>query len=63
MWGEITYPYPNFNGCTVEVWEWKSNLISHFTGLVITYPCWDLGFKSIHVSKGQSIQELSENIR
>ena len=22
---EITYPFPNFNGATVEVWEWISN--------------------------------------
>ena len=22
---EITYPFPNFNVCTVEVWEWISN--------------------------------------
>ena len=27
--------------CTVEVWERKSNFIPHFTGYVITYPCWD----------------------
>ena len=27
--------------CIVEVWEWISNFISHFTGHVITYPCWD----------------------
>ena len=26
MWDEITYPFPNFNGCTVEVWEWIGNL-------------------------------------
>ena len=32
-----TYPFPNFNGATVEVWEWISNFIPHF----ITYPCWD----------------------
>ena len=25
VWDEITYPFPNFNGCTVEVWEWISN--------------------------------------
>ena len=25
----ITYPFPNFNGCTVEVWEWTSNFIPH----------------------------------
>ena len=29
MWGEITYPFPNCNGATVEVLEWKSNLIPH----------------------------------
>ena len=41
-WDEMTYPFPNFNGCTVEVWEWISNLISHFIGRVITYACWDM---------------------
>ena len=40
-WDEITYPFPNFNSATVEVWEWISNFIPHFTGHVITYPCWD----------------------
>ena len=39
--GEINYPFPNFNDGTVEVWEWISNFIPHFTGHVITYPCWD----------------------
>ena len=38
---EITYPFPNFNGCTVEVWEWKTNFIPHFIMDLITYPCWD----------------------
>ena len=38
---EITYPFPNFNDTTVEVKELISNLIPHFTGHVITYPCWD----------------------
>ena len=32
MHDEITYPFPNFNGATVEVWEWISNFISHFSG-------------------------------
>ena len=41
VWGEITYPYPNYNGETVKVWEMISNLISHFTEYVITCPCWD----------------------
>ena len=33
-WVEITYPFPSFNGCTVEVWEWINNFILHFNGLV-----------------------------
>ena len=37
---EITNPFPNFNGCPIEVWEGKSNFITHFIGHVITYPCW-----------------------
>ena len=37
MCDEITYPFPNFNGGTVEVWEWISNLILHFTGHVWFY--------------------------
>ena len=36
VWDEITYPYSNFNGSTVEVWEWISNSIPHFAGHVIT---------------------------
>ena len=28
-WDEITFPILNFNGCTIEVWEWISNLISY----------------------------------
>ena len=39
VWDEITYPFPNFNGCTVEVWEWISNCISPFIMDVITHPC------------------------
>ena len=38
---EITYPFPNFNGATIEIWEWMGNFIPHLTGYVITYPCWD----------------------
>ena len=36
MWDKITYPFPNFNGATVEVWEWIRNFISHFTGRMTT---------------------------
>ena len=31
MWDKITYPSPNCNGRIVEVWEWISNFIPHFT--------------------------------
>ena len=37
MWYEITYPFPNFKGEAVEVWEWISNFIPHFIMDVITY--------------------------
>ena len=39
VWGEITYPFPNFNGAAVEVWEWMSNFILLFLMDVITHPC------------------------
>ena len=42
MWDEIIHPSPNFNGETIKDWEGISNFILHFTGNVITYPCWDL---------------------
>ena len=33
LWGEITYPFLNFNGETIEVWELLSNFIPHFNGM------------------------------
>ena len=41
VWDEITYPFPNFNGFTVEVWQWISNFIPRFMMDVITYLCLD----------------------
>ena len=41
MRDEINHPFPNFNGCAVEVWEWINNFIPHLIMDVITYPCWD----------------------
>ena len=38
VWDEIPYPFPNFNGATVENWEWINNFIPYFTGHMITYP-------------------------
>ena len=49
----IIYPFPNFNGGTVEVWEGISNFITHFTSCVITYLCRNLsdptGMMPLHV--------------
>ena len=39
---EIIYPFPYFNGATVEVWGWISNFIPDFVMDVIAYPYWDL---------------------
>ena len=41
VWDEIAYPVPNFNGCTIKVWEWISNFTPHLLVDVITNPCWD----------------------
>ena len=41
VWDEITYPFPNLNGCTFEVWKWISNFIPHNVMHAFTYPCWD----------------------
>ena len=41
VWDETTYWFPNFNGCTGEVWERICNSIPHFIGHVISYSCWD----------------------
>ena len=35
MWDgiEIAYQSPNFNGCTIEIWQWISYFISHLLGI------------------------------
>ena len=38
---KITYPFPNFNGAAIAVWEYISNFIPPFTGHLFTYPRWD----------------------
>ena len=35
-WDEIIYLFPNFSSATVDVWEWISYFILHFTGHVVT---------------------------
>ena len=41
VWAEITHPFPNFNGCTVEFGELITNFIPLFIMDPITHPCWD----------------------
>ena len=41
VWFEIIYSFPNFNSCTIDVWEAMSNFIPHFIIDVITYLYWD----------------------
>ena len=41
IWDEISLPFINFNGATVEVWEWINDFFQPFTWYVITYTCWD----------------------
>ena len=41
VWNEIIYPFANFNGAAVKVWEWMSNFTPYFIMDVIAYPCWD----------------------
>ena len=42
----IIYPFPNFNGCAVEVWEWIINFMQHFIMAVTTYPSWGTDLSS-----------------
>ena len=43
MWDVITYTFPNFNGCIVEVWEWISDFIPYFREHMLCYSCWNQG--------------------
>ena len=47
VWDEITHLFPNFNGITIEVWEWMSNCISRFIMDVIIYSCWDWSYSTL----------------
>ena len=58
VWDEISYPFPNFNGSTVEAWEWISNFIPHYIMDVIAYPWWYLK----HVDKRGSACYIDDNV-
>ena len=61
VWGEITYPFPNFNGATVEVWEWISNFIPHFSGHVISYPRWGQSMLTKRVPDVKELRAISKH--
>ena len=44
---KITYLLPKFNGTAIEVWEWISYFITHFTIHVIVYLSWDLSYSML----------------
>ena len=43
VWDEITHPFLNFNSASIDIRDWLSNFISHFTRLLIGWP--DNGLK------------------
>ena len=51
VWDEITYPFPNFNGCAVDFWKLISDFMPYFIMDAITYPCWDWSL-SLFVKEG-----------
>ena len=64
IWNGIIYPFPNFNGAIVKVWEWIRNFIPHLIGSIITYPClWTMlikGAPDLPKSGGTSCQPVTK---
>ena len=67
VWYEITYSFPNFKGCPIEVCEWKSYFITHFIVDVILIhvgikvnPCYLIknGPLSLHISQHASYSHV-----
>ena len=64
VWEEMTNPFPNLNSTAVEVWEWISNFVPHFTEYMymITYPCWDYSWIMLLKGWGDWVECWSWNI-
>ena len=71
-WGEITHPFPNFNGAAIEVWGWISNFIPYLNGVwllihpgIKVNPCYQKGpFSDISIIKQNiSVQFLIRKCR
>ena len=61
MWDEIAFSFLIFNGTAIEVYELRSNFISHFTGTCDYLSV--QGLKWIHVIKGVPDNVISEHPR
>ena len=53
LWGEATYPFPNFNDARI------SYLIPPFLGLVIIHPCWNAVIESMFSSNSQANRQMT----
>ena len=62
MWDEITYPFPNFNGCVVEVLEWIINFISHVMMQSLLHAGIKLKLKLNHVGKKAPRNHLKRTV-
>ena len=58
MSDKITYPFPKFNSCTVDVWEWIHDFIPHFIMDVITYTYCDQSYIML-VKGGPGVKEVA----
>ena len=54
----INHLFPNFNGTTVDVWEWMNNFIPHFKMDVITYVSAPFGARSSALKSPDFVQDL-----
>ena len=60
MWDKITYPFPNSNGTTIEVWKCTNNFIPHFTGIWLLIHLGKMMPKfSSHIHMGLAFERLS----
>ena len=60
---EITYPFLNFYGCTVEVWEWIRKVITRFIMDASAYPCWNQSQSTLVKWALSAINQVSAAIR
>ena len=55
MWDEITYSIPNFNVCSVKVWELINMFIPRVIMDVTSYPHWDKVKPHFNLVKGSQV--------